>query len=98
MTNGENNREVLMVRMVENLPMLRVCLELTQEELAKKIGSSRSTIHSIENKKRKLSWNTFLSLMHLFCENETTNKLLDVLEISMLNYPANEDIKGGNDL
>ena len=54
---------------------------LTQEELADKIGVSRSTILSIENKKREMTWNTFLSLILLFTKNETTNKLLNVLEI-----------------
>ena len=67
--------------MTDNLPMLRRCLDLTQEELADKIGVSRSTIISIENKKREMTWNTFLSLMLLFTKNEGTNKLLNVLEI-----------------
>ncbi len=67
--------------MTDNLPMLRRCLDLTQEELADKIGVSRSTIISIENRKREMTWNTFLSLMLLFTKNEGTNKLLNVLEI-----------------
>ena len=67
--------------MTDNLPMLRRCLDLTQEELADKIGVSRSTIISIENRKREMTWNTFLSLMLLFTQNEGTNKLLNVLEI-----------------
>lgn len=54
---------------------------LTQEELADKIGVSRSTILSIENKKQEMTWNIFLSLILLFTKNETTNKLLNVLEI-----------------
>ena len=64
--------------MTDNLPMLRRCLDLTQEELADKIGVSRSTIISIENRKREMTWNTFLSLMLLFTKNEGTNKLLNV--------------------
>lgn len=75
------NKEKLISNMTDNLPMLRRCLDLTQEELADKIGVSRSTIISIENKKREMTWNTFLSLMLLFTKNEGTNKLLNVLEI-----------------
>ena len=77
----EINKEQLIKNMTENLPMLRKCLNLTQEELADKIGVSRSTIISIENNKREMTWNTFLSLMLLFIKNESTNKLLNVLEI-----------------
>lgn len=75
------NREKLIKNMTENLPMLRTRLGLTQEELAEKIGVSRSTVLSIENKKREMTWNTFLSLMLLFTKNENTNKLLNILEI-----------------
>ena len=81
MENNEINREKLIRNMTENLPMLRTRLGLTQEELADKIGVSRSTILSIENKNREMTWNTFLSLILLFTKNETTNKLLNVLEI-----------------
>ena len=75
------NKEKLISNMTDNLPMLRRCLDLTQEELADKIGVSRSTIISIENRKREMTWNTFLSLMLLFTKNEGTNKLLNILEI-----------------
>ena len=66
MENMEFNKEKLIQNMTENLPMLRTRLGLTQEELADKIGVSRSTILSIENKKREMTWNTFLSLILLF--------------------------------
>lgn len=75
------NRARLIQNMTENLPMLRKRLGLTQEELAEKIGVSRSTVISIENKKREMTWNTFLSLMLVFTKNESTDKLLNVLEI-----------------
>ena len=81
MKYNEINREEHILNMTENLPMLRTRLELTQDELAEKIGVSRSTIIAIENKKRDMTWNTFLSLMLLFTKNEDTNKLLNVLEI-----------------
>ena len=75
------NRARLVQNMTQNLLMLRKRLGLTQEELAEKIGVSRSTIISIENNKREMTWNTFLSLMLVFTKNESTDKLLNVLEI-----------------
>lgn len=80
---GKNSidREKLISNMTENLPALRAQLDLTQEELAGIIGVSRSTVLSIENKKRDMTWGTFLSLVLLFTKNEETNKLLNVMEI-----------------
>lgn len=75
------DKDTLIKNMTENLPMLRTKLGLTQEELAAKIGISRSTVVSIETKKRDMTWNTFLSLILLFTKNENTNKLLNVLGI-----------------
>ncbi|MEE0928281.1 MAG: helix-turn-helix transcriptional regulator [Acutalibacteraceae bacterium] len=75
------NKEELINNMTINLPMLRAALGLTQEELADKIGVSRSTVISIENKKREMTWNTFLSLVLLFIKNPATDKLLNVLDI-----------------
>ena len=81
MVNKQIDKDRLIQNMTENLPMLRTRLGFTQEELAEKIGVSRSTVLSIENKKREMTWNTFLSLVLLFIKNENTNKLLNVLEI-----------------
>ena len=81
MDNNKINKDKLIRNMTDNLPMLRTRLGLTQEELANKIGVSRSAILAIENNQREMTWNTFLSLMLLFTKNETTNKLLMVLDI-----------------
>jgi hypothetical protein len=35
----------------------------------------------VENKKAKLSWNTFLSLLLVFIKNPETDRLLNILEI-----------------
>lgn len=82
------NKEKLIDNMTDNLPMLRTRLGMTQEELAEIIGVSRSTVLSIENKKRDMTWNTFLSLMYLFTNNQVTDKLLTVLEIKTPEFGA----------
>ena len=74
-------REVLIERMTDNLPVLRKKLRLSQEELAELIGSSRYTIVSIETRKRNMTWNTFLSLILLFDKNDETAILLRALDI-----------------
>ncbi|WP_258880666.1 helix-turn-helix transcriptional regulator [Clostridium estertheticum] len=82
----ENNnvvlvREIITANMADNLAMLRTKLGLTQVQLANLIGVSRHTIMQVENKKAKLSWNTFLGLLLVFIKNPDTDKLLNILEI-----------------
>ena len=67
--------------MAENPPVLRKKLKLSQESLAKIIGSSRHTVMLIETRKRNMTWNTFLSLVLLFDKNEETAPLLRALDI-----------------
>lgn len=75
------NREQLIDKMADNLPVLRKKLKLSQEDLAQLIGSSRFTVMEIETKKRKMTWTTFLSLVLLFDKNEETALLLRALGI-----------------
>lgn len=74
-------KDVLIDRMVDNLPVLRKKLKLSQESLANLIGTSRYTVMQIETQKRRMSWNTFLSLVFLFDKNEETSVLLRALDI-----------------
>lgn len=74
-------REILIDKMTENLPTLRKKLKLSQEKLADFIGSSRYTVMLVENRKRPMTWNTFLSLVLLFDNNPETAVLLRALEI-----------------
>lgn len=78
---ASDTREILIDKMTENLPVLRKKLKLSQENLAKFIGSSRYTVMLIETKKRRMTWNTFLSLVLLFDKNEETAVLLRALNI-----------------
>ncbi len=81
MKEREMDRGALIANMTAHLPLLRTALGLTQEELAEKIGISRSTVIAIETGKREMTFNTFLSLVLLFTKNEATDRLLQVLEI-----------------
>ena len=72
----EIDKERLIDILTEELPVLRTKIGLSQEDLSEIIGISRQTYSSIETKKRKMSWNVFLSLILFFDNNEKTSDLL----------------------
>ena len=67
--------------MVENLPVLRAKLGVSQSELAEMIGVTRQTISSAECGARELAWNNFISLLYVFTQNEATFPLLTALGV-----------------
>jgi DNA-binding XRE family transcriptional regulator len=71
------DKSALMANMTENLMVLRNKLHLTQVDLAGKVGISRQTLVNIESKKRDMSWNTFVALVCVFREDDSTNDLLE---------------------
>ena len=73
---SERDREQLISRLVEELPVLRTKLGVSQTEIANLIDISRQTYSSIETKKRKMSWGTFLSLILVFDNNQQTHSLI----------------------
>lgn len=62
--------------LTEHLLPLRTKADITQEELAQIIGVSRQTYYAIENQKRQMSWNTYLSLIFFFDTNADTHSML----------------------
>jgi len=68
-------------RLVENLPVLRAKLKLTQKDLAEIIGVSNYSISGMEKGQRKMTWNTFMSLLPVFMSNEESAELLKVFGI-----------------
>lgn len=74
-------KQLLTGRMTENLPVLRKKLRLTQEDLAQRIGSSRGNVMQMETGRRKMTWNTFLSLVLVFEKNPETAQMLRVFQI-----------------
>lgn len=75
----EIDKERLIDILTEELPVLRAKIGLSQDDLSSIIGISRQTYSSIETKKRKMSWNTFLSLILVFENNEKTRGLLEAI-------------------
>ena len=71
------NKDEYMSKMADNLVLLRTNLRLKQTDLANKVGISRQTLMGIENKKRPMTWNTFVALLSIFREDNSTNSLLE---------------------
>lgn len=74
-------KEELITAMTDNLQMLRVRLGLTQVQMAEMIGVGRQTYLTVENKRHKMSWNMFLSLLMVFTKNKETDAVLNVIGI-----------------
>lgn len=75
----EIDKEGLIDILTEELPVLRAKIGLSQKDLSEIIGISRQTYSSIETKKRKMSWNTYLSIILMFENNEKTRDLLEAI-------------------
>ena len=75
----EIDKERFLDVLTEELPLLRAKLGLSQDDLSSIIGISRQTYSSIETKKRRMSWNTYLSLILVFENNEKTRNLLEAI-------------------
>lgn len=71
------DKDRLISILTEELPVLRAKVGLSQDELSNIIGISRQTYSAIETNKRKMSWNTFLSLLLVFGYNEKTSSMLE---------------------
>lgn len=70
-------RKVELIQMLTSaLPVLRAAIGISQEEIANYIGVSRQTYSALEQEKRLMGWNTFLSLFLFFISNKETNEML----------------------
>ena len=89
---SEEEKNSLIEKLTPELPLLRAKAEISQEEIANIIGTSRQTYGAIERKSRKMSWNTYLSLVWFYDYNRKTHKM-----IRKINAFPHELIKKFND-
>ena len=75
MGSDKDVRYKMMDVLKEELPVLRAKARMSQEEVAEKVGISRQTLNAIETGKREMSWTTFLALIALFQNNDSTGAL-----------------------
>jgi DNA-binding XRE family transcriptional regulator len=76
---SEFDKEKLIDTLTEELPSMRAKIGITQEELCSIVGISRQTYSSIETKKRKMSWNIYLSLIMFFIHNDKTAPVIEAI-------------------
>lgn len=86
MTNVGNmpsslDKDELMRKLTNHLPVLRAKIGVSQGEVSKIIGISRQTYSALETKKRAMPWSTFLSLILFFGCNEGTAEMLDSIGV-----------------
>lgn len=75
----EEKREQVIDILTEELPLLRAKLGISQENLCEIVGISRQTYSGIETRKKKMSWNIFLSMLMLFTHNEKTASIIEII-------------------
>lgn len=73
-------KEQLVERLTKELPALRGAAQATQDEIANAIGVSRQTYNAVEMQKRKMSWNTYMSLILFFDYNPNTHNTIRQLD------------------
>ena len=73
----EDAKKRLIDILTNELKVLRAKAEISQQELADKLGVSRQTYGMIENKTQRMTWSNFLALILLFKSNEETAKMID---------------------
>jgi len=78
-SNDEKNK--LIDKLTEYLPTLRGTVKVSQEQIANAIGVSRQTYNSIELKKRKMSWNTYMALVFFYDQQPNSHVLLRKLDL-----------------
>lgn len=98
-TISEEEKNIMISRLVDELPVLRTKMGVSQDEIANMIGISRQTYSSIETRRRKMSWNMFLSLILIFDYHEHTHSLLHSAGLFPNQLFANrQSIDGANDI
>lgn len=78
---SERYKDELISVLTPHLLILRTTAAISQDELASFIGVSRQTYGAIERNSRRMSWNTYLSLIFFYDYNVKTHDLLRTLEI-----------------
>lgn len=73
------DRDYLIDILTDELPVLRAKIGIKQEELSDILGISRQTYSAIETKKRRMTWNMYISLLMFFTQNENTAPVIDAI-------------------
>lgn len=64
-----------------NLSTLRAKANISQDELADRLGFTRQTISALEGKKRAMQWSTFSAIVLFFSKDKDVSTLMSVMGI-----------------
>ena len=70
-------KEQLIEILTNELKVLRAKVQISQQDLADRLGISRQTYVAIENKKHKMTWQHFIALLLLYRSNGDTARMID---------------------
>lgn len=73
---SEQEREALIAQLIQELPILRTKMGVSQGDLANLIGITRQTYSTFETARRPMSWSIYLALMMIFDNNQRTHKYI----------------------
>ncbi|MCR4610371.1 MAG: helix-turn-helix transcriptional regulator [Lachnospiraceae bacterium] len=73
------DKNELIDKLAYELPVLRARINMSQEEVSDLIGVSRQTYSSIETRKRRMMWGTYMSLLFVFYYNPETVEHIESL-------------------
>ena len=75
-----SQKDAYIEKLTSKLAALRAHADISQEELANIIGTSRQTYYAIEGRKRAMSWNTYLSLVFFYDAVDKTSQMIRELD------------------
>lgn len=90
-----NEKEKYISALTPELVVLRTKAEISQDELAELIGTSRQTYGAIERKVRRMSWSTYLALILFYDYNLKTHRM--IREIGAFPYDIVKHFNNGID-
>ena len=78
---SQSQKDEYIEKLTSKLAALRAHADISQEDLANIIGTSRQTYYAIESRKRTMSWSTYLSLIFFYDTVENTSQMIRELGV-----------------
>lgn len=69
-------KELCCIQLLNDLPVLRACMGVSQEQVASRIGVSRQTYNSYEVRKRPVPWSVCIALITFFASNSKAREMM----------------------
>lgn len=77
----QETKDLLIDKLSAELPALRGAIGASQNEIADAVGMPRQSYNSIELRKRRMTWTTYMALILLFDYNPNSHYRIRQLEV-----------------